>query len=95
MPTQYSAAMTSRGRRTGYQFNLTGRSVKGGGGLGRSTSPASHSGMDPNLPRGKSSQLDFEMVATESQIKSISKSFQKLRDIRLTKQPTAKIYSAY
>ena len=51
--------------RTGYKYNLSGRSIKGAGAMGRSDSPASHSGMDPDLPRGKSSQLDFEMVATE------------------------------
>jgi len=51
--------------RTGYKYNLSGRSVKGCGAFGRSNSPASHSGMDPNLPRGKSSQLDFEMCANE------------------------------
>jgi hypothetical protein len=42
-------------RRTGYKFNLSGRSVKACGAFGNSTSPASHSGMDPNLPRGQSS----------------------------------------
>ena len=35
--------------------NLTGRSIKGAGGMGKSTQPCSQSGMDPNLVRGKSS----------------------------------------
>lgn len=38
-----------------YMYNLSGRSIKGAGARGRSDSPASHSGMDPNLIRGKSS----------------------------------------
>ena len=57
------------------KHNLTGRSVRGCGANGRSNSPCSHSGMDPSLPRGKSSQLNFEMIANESQIKSISRHF--------------------
>ena len=48
-----------------YKFNMTGRSIWGGGGLGRSNSPASHSGFDPDMPRGLSSQLNFDMVASE------------------------------
>lgn len=74
---------TRASSRTGYMYNLSGRSVKGAGALGRSDSPASHSGMDPNLPRGKSSQLDFEMIATDEQIQNIGRSLKKLRDIRM------------
>ena len=48
-----------------YKFNMTGRSIKGGGAQGRSNSPHSHSGFDPDMPRGLSSQLNFEMVASE------------------------------
>ena len=49
--------------------NLTGRSVRGGGAHnGKSTSPCSQSGMDPDLPRGKSSTLNFDMLAQEKQI---------------------------
>jgi hypothetical protein len=55
----------SKRSRVGYKFNMTGRSIQGGGSRGRSNSPSSHSGMDPNLVRGKSSQLDFEMHANE------------------------------
>jgi hypothetical protein len=55
--------------------NLTGRSIRGGGGLGTSRSPCSQSGMDPALPRGKSSQLDYAIVTDESKIRSITKSF--------------------
>jgi hypothetical protein len=50
---------TANSLRVGYKFNMTGRSIKGGGGGGRSNSPSSHSGMDPDLPRGVSSQLNF------------------------------------
>jgi len=46
--------------------NKTGRSVRGGGAyIGKSTSPCSQSGMDPDLPRGKSSQLHFDMMASD------------------------------
>ena len=62
--------------------NETGLSIKGGGGLGNSKMPCSHSGMDPKLLRGKSSQLNFEMQASEKQISSIRRSFKKLSDIR-------------
>ena len=56
--------------------NLTGRSVKGAGCyLKTSTSPCSHSGFDPEMVRGRSSQLNFAMAANEKQIQSISKSF--------------------
>lgn len=75
--------------------NLTGRSIKGAGGLGKSTQPCSQSGMDPNLLRGKSSQLNFEMHATEKQIESISRSFKKLRDIRFSRIPFDNIYGAH
>jgi len=51
--------------------------------------------MDPDLPRGKSSQLNFDMIASEQQIKSISKQFQKLRDIRFGKSSPNGIYAAY
>ena len=62
--------------------NSTGRSVKGCGAGGRSNSPCSQSGMDPKLLRGKSSQLNFEMIASERQVHSINNSFKKYRDIR-------------
>ena len=45
--------------------------------------------------RGQSSQLNFEMVANDQQIKSISKNFQKLRDIRWAKSSPHGIYAAY
>ena len=48
--------------------NTTGRSINGGGSQGKSTSPCSQSGMDPNLPRGQSSQLNFDMMASNKQI---------------------------
>ena len=67
--------------------NLTGRSIRGGGAQGKSNSPCSHSGMDPTLERGRSSQLNFEMHATAKQISSIKKSFKKLRDIRFGRSP--------
>lgn len=51
-----------------YKFNATGSSIRGGGALGKSTSPASHSGMDPDLLRGRSSQMDWEMKASQEQI---------------------------
>ena len=69
--------------------NYTGRSVKGGGGLGNSNSPCSQSGMDPDMIRGRSSQMNFAMHANEKQIQSISRSFQKLRDIRFRRSPAA------
>ena len=75
--------------------NETGLSVKGGGGLGNSKMPCSHSGMDPKLLRGKSSQLNFEMQASEKQISSIKRSFKKLSDIRFGKPPPSNIYGAY
>ena len=75
--------------------NFTGRSIKGGGGLGKSTSPCSQSGMDPNLPRGRSSQLNFDINAQGTQIESISRHFKKLRDIRFGRTPTNHIYAAY
>jgi len=58
-----STANTSS--RIGYKFNMTGRSIRGAGAGGRSNSPCSHSGYDLDLPRGKSSQMDFDMVASE------------------------------
>ena len=51
--------------------------------------------MDPNLPRGQSSQLNFQMFASEKQIENIRKSFKKLRDIRFGKGPTQNIHDAY
>lgn len=68
--------------RTGYKYNLSGRSIKACGAFGRSDSPASHSGMDPDLPRGKSSQLDFEFCATEEQLNSIQRNLTKLIALR-------------
>ena len=82
---------TRASSRTAYKYNLSGRSIKGAGALGRSDSPASHSGMDPNLPRGKSSQLNFEMIATEDQIDNIGKSLKKLRDIRMNSMKPTQI----
>jgi hypothetical protein len=82
---------TRASSRTAYKYNLSGRSIKGAGALGRSDSPASHSGMDPNLPRGKSSQLNFEMIATEEQIDNIGKSLKKLRDIRMNSMKPTQI----
>lgn len=73
---------TRSNSRTGYKYNLSGRSVKACGAFGRSDSPASHSGMDPDMPRGKSSQLDFEICATEEQLNSIQKNLTKLIAIR-------------
>jgi hypothetical protein len=58
-------ASTKSVSRAGYKWNLSGRSVKACGAFGRSDSPASHSGMDPDLPRGQSSQLDFDICANE------------------------------
>lgn len=76
--------------------NLTGRSIRGGGAhTGTSKSPCSQSGMDPCLVRGQSSQLNFEMIASEKQIESISKSFKKLRDIRFGRAGSGQIYAAY
>ena len=75
--------------------NITGRSIKGGGAGGRSNSPCSQSGMDPNMIRGKSSQLNFEMIGQERQIHSISNSFKKYRDIRFGQTPPNNIYGAY
>ena len=63
---EYTSAGNARPKRmVNMKGNDTGRSVKACGALGRSTSPCSHSGMDPNLPRGKSSQLNFEMIAND------------------------------
>lgn len=73
---------------------MTGRSVKGGGGGGRSNSPSSHSGIDPDLPRGMSSQMDFPMRARGDQIASIHKSFEKLRALRQDPRPFGQINSA-
>ena len=93
---EYTQAGSVRQRRVvDMNANNTGRSVKGCGARGSSNSPCSHSGMDPNLPRGKSSQLNFEMIANETQIKSISRHFQKLRDIRWQKTPSNEIQTAY
>lgn len=75
--------------------NESGLSIKGGGSLGNSRMPCSQSGMDPKLLRGKSSQLNFEMLASEKQISSIRKSFKKLSDIRFGKPPPSNIYGAY
>ena len=73
---EYTQAGSVRQRRVvDMNSNNTGRSVRGCGAHGRSNSPCSHSGMDPNLPRGKSSQLNFEIIANETQIKSISRHF--------------------
>ena len=49
-------------RNVNMKSNFTGRSIRGGG-VGRvtSNSPCSQSGMDPDMIRGKSSQLNFEM----------------------------------
>ena len=45
--------------------NFTGRSVKGAGAyFGKATTPCSQSGMDPNLARGQSSTLNYEMIAS-------------------------------
>lgn len=55
--------------------NRTGRSIKGGGARGKSNSPCSQSGLNPDLARGSSSQLNFEMTATREQIENISRSF--------------------
>jgi len=85
----------ARRKTVNMKANLSGRSVRGGGARGSSTSPCSQSGIDPTLVRGKSSHLNFEMHATDKQIQSISRSFQKLRDIRFGRSPAAKIYAAY
>lgn len=77
--------MTNRGsrpKRTGYKYNFSGVSIKGAGAKGTSTSPASHSGIDHSIAHGQSSQLAYEMNARPEQIKSIAKSFQKLRQYR-------------
>jgi len=51
-----SQAVSTRTKRVvNMKGNYTGRSVKGCGALGRSTSPCSQSGINPNLIRGKSS----------------------------------------
>lgn len=52
-------------RRITMKMNNTGRSIKGGGGQGSSRSPCSQSGMDPNLRRGRSSQINFDIKASE------------------------------
>jgi len=51
--------------------------------------------MDPNIIRGKSSQLNFEMIASERQIHSINNSFKKYRDIRFGQSQPRNIYGAY
>jgi hypothetical protein len=83
---------TRASSRTGYKYNLSGRSIKAAGALGRSDSPSSHSGIDPNLPRGKSSQLNFEMIATEEQIQNIGRNLKKLRDIRMNSLKPTQIF---
>lgn len=71
-----SQALSTRTKRVvNMKGNYTGRSVRGCGTHGRSNSPCSQSGMDPNMIRGKSSQLNFEMIASDQQIKSISNNF--------------------
>lgn len=76
-------------KRTGYKFNFSGRSIKACGTFGKSNSPASHSGWDPNLPRGQSSLLNFDFIATEEQLSSIRNSLIKLMRIRQNEyQPT-------
>jgi len=75
--------------------NLTGRAIKGCGCQGQSNSPCSQSGVDPSLIRGKSSQLNFEMLASPKQLQSISLSFKKLRDIRFGRSAAQNIHDAY
>ena len=93
IPENPTSSMTPR-RNRGYKFNLTGRSIKGAGAGGRSNSPCSHSGYDPDMLRGMSSQLNFEMVASEKTIKKINRSFQKLRDLRLGEKPIVQYSSS-
>ena len=62
------ASMQVPRRAINMKANLTGRSVKGAGALGTSRSPCSQSGMDPDMVRGRSSQLNFAMAANEKQI---------------------------
>ena len=65
-PEHFISAASARTKRVvNMKGNNTGRSVNGCGAYGRSTSPCSHSGMDPDLARGKSSQLDFDMIASD------------------------------
>ena len=61
------------------QRNSPVRSITAAGSSGKLTTlPAGQSGFDPTIPRGRSSQLNFEMAATEQQLASIKKSFLKL-----------------
>jgi hypothetical protein len=92
IPEDAISPMTPKKR--GYKFNLTGRSIKGAGAAGRSNSPCSHSGYDPDMPRGMSSQLNFDMVADDKTIQKINRSFQKLRDLRTKEKPVVQYSSS-
>ena len=87
--SEVSKTSKASGPRTGYKFNFSGRSIKGCGTHGMSNSPASHSGWDPYMPRGKSSQLAFDIVADEEKLGNIRNNFVKLMNIRLNQyKPT-------